>query len=119
MIVFRYQNIDEITINLYEIDQEILFSRSPFLEEEKNTFSYVKPNYSEKLKIEKSPELKILKYSIPSDVLKFNKTQILNIFLINFYLNKNLLNTAFVCIQAKLQTDYANKNLFIEMRTIN
>ena len=37
-----YQNTEEIIINYYEIDLEILFSRSPFLSKERKEFSFVK-----------------------------------------------------------------------------
>ena len=36
-------NIKEITLNYYIIDAEILFSRQPFLKDNAEQFSYVKP----------------------------------------------------------------------------
>jgi hypothetical protein len=41
-------NIKEITLNYYIIDAEILFSRQPFLKDNAEQFSYVKPYLSVK-----------------------------------------------------------------------
>ena len=39
-------NIKEVTLNYYIIDAEILFSRQPFLKDNAEQFSYVKPFFS-------------------------------------------------------------------------
>ena len=39
-------NIKQITVKYYKIDAEILFSRAPFLKDNADEFSYVKPSYS-------------------------------------------------------------------------
>lgn len=43
-----HQNVDEVTLNFYELDLEVLFSRQPFLKQNQDQFSYVKvkENYS-------------------------------------------------------------------------
>jgi len=48
-LIFYYQNIDKLTINLYEIDLEVLFSRSPFANKNRDEFSFVKANHTETL----------------------------------------------------------------------
>ena len=42
-ITIESSNIERFEINYYLIDAEILFSRSPFVQNEAATFSYVKP----------------------------------------------------------------------------
>lgn len=37
------ENIDKIRVKYYLIDSEILFSRSPFVKDQAEQFSYVKP----------------------------------------------------------------------------
>jgi len=49
-LVINYQNIDEFIVNFYEIDLEILFSRTPFISKERDEFAFVKANHSEKIK---------------------------------------------------------------------
>ena len=48
-LIFYYQNIDKLTINLYEIDLEVLFSRCPFANKNRDEFSFVKANHTETL----------------------------------------------------------------------
>jgi len=38
-------NIKEVMLKYYKIDAEILFSRAPFLKDNAEEFSYVKPFY--------------------------------------------------------------------------
>ena len=47
-ITLEAVNIKEITCSYYIIDAEILFSRQPFLKENTEQFSYVKPFFSTK-----------------------------------------------------------------------
>ena len=42
-IVVDYSNLKGVTLKFYVIDVEILFSRTPFLKENTEEFSYVKP----------------------------------------------------------------------------
>ena len=43
-----YQNIEEVTVNYYEMDLEFLFSSKPFVSGGSGQFSYIRPNTSEK-----------------------------------------------------------------------
>ena len=61
-------NIKEITLNYYIIDAEILFSRQPFLKDNTEQFSYVKPFFSVNQKMHDSEELE--KESIGKYVMK-------------------------------------------------
>ena len=64
-----YKNISELEIKYYLIDIEILFSRSPFVQNTKVDFGFVKPIKIEKIKVNK--ESNENKYSLKiSDDLK-------------------------------------------------
>ena len=41
-----YRNLDEVTVNFYEMDLEFLFSSQPFVSGGEGQFSYIKPNAS-------------------------------------------------------------------------
>jgi hypothetical protein len=69
-IVVTYKNLTELTINLYSINLEILFSRNPFIKELAGDFAFVKPNYTEKLEVKKSSFLEKLVYKIPGHMTK-------------------------------------------------
>jgi len=61
-----YANISEVTIKFYFIDLEILFSRSPFIKQNIEDFSFVIPNFQEAINLEKQINYQTLKYEIPS-----------------------------------------------------
>jgi len=44
----RFQNLDEVTVNYYEMDLEFLFSSQPFVEAGSGQFRYVRPNLTER-----------------------------------------------------------------------
>ncbi len=46
-----YQNIDELTVNYYEMDIELLFSRRPFAQDELDGFSMIRPNLTQSVKL--------------------------------------------------------------------
>lgn len=71
-LVINHQNIDEITICFYEIDLEVLFSRTPFLNKERDEFSFVKANHTEILKKQKSNLLETTRLAIPKDLANLN-----------------------------------------------
>ena len=48
----KYQNIDAVKINFYEMDIELLFSRSPFALDELDGFSMIRPNFTQDLSLE-------------------------------------------------------------------
>ena len=43
MLSVESENIEKLTLKYYLIDEEILFSRSPFVKDQAEQFSYVKP----------------------------------------------------------------------------
>ena len=52
-MVVTYQNLTEAEIRLYPMDIELLFSRSPFVQDESTRFSFVEPAYSQVLQLNK------------------------------------------------------------------
>ncbi|MEL7497789.1 MAG: hypothetical protein AAFN77_09280 [Planctomycetota bacterium] len=54
-INLTYQNVEQIDVNFYEMDIELLFSRSPFAQDDLDGFSMIRPNSSktEQLKLDK------------------------------------------------------------------
>lgn len=48
-----HQNIAELTVNFYLMDLELLFSNNPFVQQGSGQFSFVRPNLTKKVTIEK------------------------------------------------------------------
>ncbi|WP_425401017.1 hypothetical protein [Aeoliella sp.] len=51
-----YQNLEQVTINYYEMDVEFLFSSNPFVESEADRFGVIKPNRSDVVELPKGSE---------------------------------------------------------------
>ena len=51
----KFQNLKEVKVNFYEMDIELLFSRSPFAQDELDGFSMIRPNLT---KVEKFKKVK-------------------------------------------------------------
>jgi len=49
----NFLNLDELTVNLYEMDVELLFSRSPFAQDNLDGFSLIRPNFSQQVALNK------------------------------------------------------------------
>ncbi len=47
----RYQNLTEVTVNYYQMDIELLFSRNPFVQGDSRQFANILPNFSETIKL--------------------------------------------------------------------
>ncbi len=52
-IVINSQNISGATINFYEMDVELLFSRNPFVQQFQGEFNSIKPNHTMKIELAK------------------------------------------------------------------
>jgi hypothetical protein len=48
-VVLAYANLYEVTLNFYEMDIELLFSRNPFVQQFSGQFSYIRPNVSQRV----------------------------------------------------------------------
>ena len=48
-----YQNVGEFEVNYYEMDIELLFSRSPFAKDNLNGFSQIRPNVTQNVSVKK------------------------------------------------------------------
>ncbi len=53
-INLNYQNLDGATINYYLMDIELLFSRNPFVQQYSGQFSYITPNKTIEIKLDKT-----------------------------------------------------------------
>jgi len=53
-----YQNVDEVTVNYYEMDLEFLFSTNPFVSSGTSRFSIIRPNQSVTMKLPKGEKTK-------------------------------------------------------------
>lgn len=47
----RYQNLKQITINYYQMNVELLFSRNPFVKQKDDSFALIKPNFSQTVEL--------------------------------------------------------------------
>ena len=50
-VSLQYQNLAEVTVNYYLMDLELMFSTSPFVQQQGGQFSYIKPNKTETVKL--------------------------------------------------------------------
>lgn len=51
--ILDYQNVEEVTVNYYEMDLEFLFSTNPFVSSGTSRFAIIQPNQSNTLKLPK------------------------------------------------------------------
>ena len=57
-LLIDYQNINEIQINYYLIDLELMFSKKPFSVKDGLAFSYIKANHTQTVSLPKGPHYK-------------------------------------------------------------
>ena len=50
-IKLSHQNVEQVKVNYYEMDIELLFSRSPFAQDDLDGFSMIRPNESSSMKL--------------------------------------------------------------------
>lgn len=62
------KNLDEVTVNYYPMDIELLFSRKPFIESGQSDFSIIKAKYTEQKKVTGSE----LNFDIPDSIKDLN-----------------------------------------------
>jgi len=73
-VTLNYQNLDGCTVNYYEMDIELLFSRNPFVQSGSagGQFSYIRPNATATLKLDpkgRTHEFKLPKAFLDTNVL--------------------------------------------------
>ena len=59
-----YQNLAQATVNYYQMDIELLFSRNPFVQEYSGQFDYIRPNSTEALKLD--PQKTSYTFDVPA-----------------------------------------------------
>jgi hypothetical protein len=52
-VKLSYRNLNQVTANYYDMDIELLFSRRPFAQDDLDGFSLIRPNFSQKVMLEK------------------------------------------------------------------
>ncbi len=75
----NYQNIENVQVNYYEMDIELLFSRNPFAQDDLGGFSMIRPNHSEQVVLEKSTDGKLAKYEFELPAQFKNKNVLVEI----------------------------------------
>jgi hypothetical protein len=68
-VTLSANNIENVQLNFYAMDIEVLFSRNPFVQQYSNKFSFVRPNASQEVELGENQEVQV---SIPDDLRKKN-----------------------------------------------
>ena len=69
----KYQNIDKLTVNYYQMDIELLFSRRPFAQDDLDGFSMIRPNQTSQIKLASKPgELMSHQFELPAALANKN-----------------------------------------------
>ena len=71
-IVVRHRNLATIEVKYYLMDVELLFSRSPFAQQDGGRLSMIEPNMAEVMQMEKSVSLKDVSLMIPPSLKNKN-----------------------------------------------
>lgn len=69
-VSLTYQNLDEVTVNYYLMDIELLFSRNPFVQQYAGQFSHIRPNGSQVVKLPEKE--KSFKFDLPEQLHNSN-----------------------------------------------
>ena len=65
-----YQNIEDVTINFYEMDLEFLFSSDPFVSSESGRFSMIRPNSTRRIELDEDKTEHVL--ALPAEYRSSN-----------------------------------------------
>ncbi|MEM7455738.1 MAG: hypothetical protein AAF456_15400, partial [Planctomycetota bacterium] len=74
-IKLDYRNLTKATLNIYEMDIELLFSRSPFAQDQVDGFSMIRPNMTQELELPEAGEDGAggsIEFSIPEEFTNKN-----------------------------------------------
>ncbi|HCP83382.1 MAG TPA: hypothetical protein DIT88_03180 [Planctomycetaceae bacterium] len=66
----EWNNLEEVTVNYYLMDLELLFSRNPFVKQNSDAFSFIRPNQSTVIKLAKKQSN--MQIAIPDEFLNKN-----------------------------------------------
>jgi hypothetical protein len=71
-VKLSHRNLEEVTVNYYRMDIELLFSRSPFVQSGRagDRFSYIRPNATETVKLKGKEGTKI--FDLPRELSNVN-----------------------------------------------
>ena len=68
----RYQNLEQVTINYYLMDLEMLFSRNPFMQQDGSQLVFIQPNQSQTVKLAAATTQALQTVPLPADLLTRN-----------------------------------------------
>ena len=69
-VKLNYQNLEEVSVNYYLMDIELLFSRNPFVQQYSSQFSHIQPNLSHLVKLPKGKASH--EYALPDELRNDN-----------------------------------------------
>ncbi len=69
-VVLNYQSLDQVVVNYYLMDIELLFSRNPFVQQYSGQFSYIRPNGTQTVKL--PPQDKTMTFELPEQLHNSN-----------------------------------------------
>lgn len=71
-LVLRHRNLEQVDINYYLMDVELLFSRNPFAQQDGGRLNSIEPNFASKLEFAKSATPKDLNVTLPENLKNKN-----------------------------------------------
>ena len=69
-VAIDFQNLEQITVNYYLMDIELLFSRNPFVQQYGSRFSNIRPNLTQKIDLPKDKAQ--ITFELPKDLHNSN-----------------------------------------------
>jgi hypothetical protein len=69
-VTITVQNLSTVRVNYYQMDIELLFSRQPFVQQQSEQFSFIKPNRSDEITVPEGK--KQVSFDLPAEYLGSN-----------------------------------------------
>ena len=63
--IVEWRNLEQLTVNYYEMDVEFLFSTNPFARDQIDGFSMIRPKHSQTLKVKDGEAKGVLEFELP------------------------------------------------------
>ena len=64
--IVQWRNLDQLTVNYYEMDIEFLFSSNPFARDQMDGFSMIRPNLSKTVNVKKDASKGVYEFDLPA-----------------------------------------------------
>ncbi|MBM3964885.1 MAG: hypothetical protein FJ308_07415, partial [Planctomycetes bacterium] len=69
---FEFKNVDNVRLNYYLMDVELMFSRNPFIPASSSVQAVIEPNRSELIAVESSPKVVRKRWEVPAELANKN-----------------------------------------------